>query len=421
MNKRRTVVAVTASIFAVALFWAVRLPGAEEDPGPSWPDFHGPGRTNISPEKGLLKKWPEGGPRLLWKYSSCGKGYSGVSIADGMIFTAGDFDQQEMILALNMDGEPLWKEANGEAWRGSSPGSRTTPTYSDGMLYHMNPHGRLAAYEAKTGRPVWAVDLKAEFDARFGWWALSENLVVDGDKVLCMPGGPKGRVVALDKRTGETVWTNTEIEHSAAYCSPMVTTYDGVRQLLTLTQRSVVGVDVETGKLVWSAPFVPRSPQNSLTPVFHDGYVFVACGHSSGGTLLKIEPDTKSASTVWYREDLDDCHSGALLIDGRLYGCSCRSGGKQFYCVDFMTGKTVQVDKTLGKVCITAADGMLYCLGYRGTMSLMALTPDGFEIVSEFELPRRPPNSYLAHPIVCGGRLYLRCGPDVYAYNIRAK
>ncbi|MBC8876697.1 MAG: PQQ-like beta-propeller repeat protein [Planctomycetes bacterium] len=421
MNEKRTIVVVTASIFAVAIIWAGRLPGAEDGSSPEWPDFHSPGRTNISPEKGLLKKWPEEGPRLLWKYSSCGEGYSGVAIAEGKIFTAGDFDDREMILALNMDGEPLWKAPNGQAWRGSSPGSRTTPTYSEGTLYQMNPHGRLAAYEAKTGKPVWAIDLKAEFDASFGWWALSENLVVDGNKVLCMPGGPKGRVVALDKHTGKTVWANTEIEHSAAYCSPMVTTYRDVRQLITMTQKSVVALDVETGELVWSAPFVPRSPQNSLTPVFHGGYVYVACGHSSGGTLLKIDPDTKSAPTVWYREDLDDCHSGALLIDGRLYGCSCRAGGRQFYCVDFMTGKTIKADKTLGKVGITAADGMLYCLGYRGTMSLMALTADGFEIVSQFELPRRPPNSYLAHPIVCGGRLYLRCGQDLYAYDIRAK
>lgn len=419
MNKKRNGLAVFASAFTVGLIWVAGLASAQDSGDSDWPQHHGPGRTNVSPETGLLKEWPEGGPRLIWKYSSCGKGYSGVTIAEGKIFTAGDVDDQEMILALNTDGELLWKKPNGEAWRGPSPGSRATPTYDEGMLYHMSPKGRLAAYEARSGNEVWAVDLQAEFAARFGVWALSENVVVDGNKVLCMPGGSKGRVVALDKRSGKTIWANTDIEHCAAYCSPMVTTYGGVRQLITMTQRSVVAVDVDTGKLVWSAPFVPRSPQNSLTPVFHDGYVFVSCGHSSGGTLLEIDPDTKSVSTVWYREDLDDCHSGALLIDGRLYGCSCRGGGKQFYCVDYMTGKTIKTDKTLVKACITAADGMLYCLHYRGTMSLLAITPDGFEIVSQFELPRRPPNSYLAHPVVCGGRLYVRCNPDLYAFDIR--
>ena len=398
MRIKQITVAATALTVTSVLVWAACLPGVEVDDRASWPEFHGPNRTNISPEKGLLKEWPEEGPPLIWKYSSCGDGYSGVSIAEGMIFTAGDFDDQEMVLALDLDGKLLWKSANGDPWLGPSPGSRTLPTYDEGSLYHMNPHGRLAAYEAKTGEPIWAVDLKEKFDARYGVWSLAENVVVDGDKVLCMPGGPKGRVVALDKHTGKVVWVNTEIAHTAAYCSPLVVNHAGVRQLITMTQKSVVGVDVETGKLVWSAPFVPRSPQNALTPIFHDGYVFIACGHSSGGTVMKIDPDTKSASRVWYREDLDNCHNGAVLIGEKLFGCSCRQGGRQFYCVDFMTGETIKVDKTLGKVGITVADGMLYCLNFRGTMSLLDITQDGFEVVSQFEMKRRPPNTYLAHP-----------------------
>jgi outer membrane protein assembly factor BamB len=344
-----------------------------------------------------------------------------VAIAEGKIFTAGDFGDGEAILALDLNGKLLWKTANGQAWRRSSPGSRTTPTYDDGFLYHMNPNGRLAAYEAESGRPRWAVNLKTKFAGQHGIWAFAENVIVDGDRVLCMPGGPKGRVVALDKRTGKTLWVNTEIEHSAAYCSPIVVTHRNVRQLLTLTQKSVVGVDVQTGDLVWSAPFVPRSPQNALTPIFHNGYVFVACGHSSGGSLMHIDQDARTASTVWHREDLDNCHAGALLIDGKLYGCACRQGGKSFFCVDFLTGRTIKLDSTLGKVGITYADGRIYCLNHQGTMSLLAITADGFEIVSQFNLPRKPANSYLAHPVVCGGRLYLRCDQDLYAFDIRGE
>lgn len=409
------------SIATVALLIDVLLAVDGSSGGsPSWPEFHGPGRTNISPEKGLLKQWPDGGPRLIWKYSQCGAGYSGVSIAEGMIFTAGDFDKVEMLLALNLDGQLLWKAPNGEAWHGASPGSRTTPTYNDGALYQMNPGGRLAAYEAKSGKPLWAVDLKARFEAQFGVWALAENVTVDDGKVLCMPGGPKGRVVALDKRTGETIWVNTEIEHPAAYCSPVVVTYRGVRQLISLTQKSVVGVEVENGKLLWSAPFVPTSPQNALTPVFQDGYVFVACGHFTGGTVLKINPESHDATPVWYRKDLDNCHGGAVLFDGKLYGSGCRLGGKNFYCVDFLTGKTIKLDASLSKVGLTCADGMLYALNHRGLMSLLAITPNGFDMVSQFDLGKRPDNSYLAHPVVCGGRLYLRCDQQLFAYDIRA-
>jgi hypothetical protein len=285
----------------------------------------------------------------------------------------------------------------------------------------MNPSGRLVVFEARSGKPLWSVDLKSRFDAKWGIWALAENVIVDGNKVLCMPGGPKGRVVALDKRTGETIWANTDIEHYAAYCSGIVVDYGGVRQLINMTQRSVFGVDVETGKVVWSAPFVPMSPQNALTPVFHDGYVFVACGHSSGGTLMKINLDTGTASTIWHRRDLDDCHSGSVLIDGRLYGCSCRMGGRIFYCVDYHTGQTIKVDETLGKVGITYAEGMIYALNHQGSMHLLEVTPDGFEKVSRFELKRKPANSYLAHPVVCGGRLYIRSGQDLYAFDISAK
>jgi outer membrane protein assembly factor BamB len=234
----------------------------------------------------------------------------------------------------------------------------------------MNPAGRLAAYEARSGKELWAVDLQARFDAEYGIWGLAENVIVEGDKVLCMPGGPKGRVVALDKRSGKTVWTNTQIEHAAAYCSPLVAAYGGVRQLITLTQKSVVGLDVQSGRLLWSAPFVPKSPQNALTPVFHDGYVFVACGHSTGGTVLKIDMESHTARRVWYREDLDNCHGGAILLHGNLYGCGCRLGGKNFYCVDFLTGETKKLDKSLGKVGITCADGMIYCLNHQGGIAL---------------------------------------------------
>ncbi len=416
----------TKQILVVGIVLCIAVPfglpsfGAHEvTDAQDWPEHHGPGRTNISPERGLLKKWPEGGPTRLWTYSQCGRGYSGVTIADGMIFTAGDFAREQKILALDMDGNLLWEARNGDAWRGASPGSRATPTYSEGVLYHMNPKGRLAAYEAKTGKPIWTVDLKERFDARYGIWALAENVVVHGNKVLCMPGGPKGRVVALDKNTGKTLWANTEIEHSAAYCSGAVVNHEGVRQLITMTQRSVVGVNVETGALVWSAPYVPRSPQNALTPVYHDGYVFVACGHSSDGTLMKIDQASRTASVVWQRSDLDDCHSGALLVDGRLYGTSCRQGGKSFYCVDYLTGRTINSDDTLGKVGITSADGMIYGLNHRGTVYLIRIENDGFEIVSRFELKRRPPNTYLAHPVVCGGRLYLRGAGEVHVYDIR--
>ncbi len=407
-----------AGLLLIATAALAASDGAE---GGWWPEFHGPGRTNISSDTGLMKEWPEGGPPLLWRFHGCGRGYSGVSIAEGRIYTAGDFGRDEFVLALDLAGRLLWKARNGAAWHGPSPGSRTTPSYNDGVLYHMNPHGRLAAFDADRGKELWAVDLKERFDARFGMWGAAENVVVEGNKVLCMPGGLKGRVVALEKKTGETIWANTEIDDTAAYCSPIVVTHHGLRQLITMAQHSVLAVAVQTGKLLWSFPLVPRSPQNALTPVYRDGYVFVACGHWTGGTVLEISADSSRAEQVWFRRELDNCHGGSVLLGNKLFGSGCRSGGKQFYCVDFFTGRLIKElkAKELVKVGITCADGMLYCLNHQGTMSLIKVTPDGFEVVSQFSLGRRPPNTYLAHPVVCGGRLYIRHACHLSVYDVR--
>ncbi len=389
-------------------------------PQPAWPEFHGPGRSNASPDTGLMKKWPDEGPPLAWKYSACGRGYSGVSIADGMIFTAGDFDDAEKIIALDMDGKLLWDAPNGKSWRGACPGSRSTPTWHQGALYHLTPNGRIASFDSRTGKQRWAADLTERFGKGFGIWGLAENLIVDRDRVFCMPGGARGRVVALHKDTGATLWTNTGIDHPAAYCSPTIVDHRGQRQLLTMTQKSVVALSPDDGRLIWSTPFVPTSPQNALTPVYHQGRFFVACGHHTGGTVFEIDDATRGATPVWHRVDLDNCHGGALLIDGRLYGSACRQGGKQFYCVDFASGATIKLDDTLGKVGITLADGMLYCLNHQGTMSLLAINPDGFDIASQFLIEKRPANYFLAHPVVCGGRLYIRGNQDLYAFDIRA-
>jgi outer membrane protein assembly factor BamB len=416
--KTRLASSVFVAVFAACHFIHGPACGAGETE-PSWPAFHGADRLNMSQETGLLKEWPEGGPKLLWTYDNCGRGYSGVSIACGMIFTAGDFAREERLIGLDMDGKLRWEVPNGEPWKRPCPGSRATPTFDDGKLYQMGPHGRLASFDAKTGKEIWSVDLVEKFDAKWGIWSLAENVIVDGDKLLCMPGGPGGRIVALDKNTGETVWTNNDIAESAAYCSPVIVTHEGVRQMLTMTQRSVLGIEVESGKMAWSAPFIPRSPQNALTPLYHDGHVFVACGHSSGGSLMKIDQDAKTAETVWHREDLDNCHSGTLYIDGKLFGSACRQGGRHFYCVDYLTGKTLKLDKSLGKVGMTAADGMIYTLGHHGTVSLIEVTDDGFEVASQFDLPKKPSNYYLAHPVICGGRLYLRGGEKLWVYDVR--
>ena len=402
---------------------ASRLATDGGEAGGSWPQFHGPNRDNISTETGLLKQWPEGGPRLIWTHSECGRGLAGVSIADGMIFTVGDFGKKEAVLALDLDGKPVWKAENGKSWLGPHPGARTTPTCDEGLLYHMNPTGRLAAFEAKTGKERWSVDLKDQFGVKFGQWAMAENIVIEGKVLFCAPGGRKGRIVALDKTTGATLWANTEIAEGVAYCTPLFVTHHGARQMITVMAKTLVAVDVRTGKLLWTHKHETKHDQNVTMPIFKDGRVFASSGHGTGGRLLEISPSGDRVAERWLNKDLDNCHGGVILLGRHLYGSGCRLFRKGLVCVDFAAGQTVWNNKGLGKVSITYADGRLYCLSDRGKMSLADVSPERCRVVSQFRIPkpRKWSNDLsLSHPVVCGGRLYVRYGSDLFAYDIRA-
>ena len=402
------------------LLAAAGLLAEDGSPGGNWPQFHGPSRDNMSAERGLLKQWPEGGPRLAWRFSECGDGYSGVAVAGGRIFTAGDFGEKEMLIALDLEGKVVWKTPNGESWRGEMPGARTTPTYSDGTIYHMNPVGRLAAFEAASGQERWAVDLKAEFGVKLATWALSENVIVDGQAVLCAPGGAKGRIVALDKTTGGRLWVNTEIADGPAYCSPLVVTHNGVRQLITLMQKSVVSVDVATGKLLWKFKHETKNDQNVTMPIFKDGCVLASSGHGTGSRLLKLGAEPGQVTEMWLNKDLDNCHGGVILAGGRLFGSGCRMFGKGLVGVDFLSGKTLWNEKALGKVSLTYADHMLYCINTdKGRMSLAEAGGERCRVVSQFDVPKGSAGLWLAHPVISGGRLYVRHGGDLFAYDIR--
>ncbi len=384
-----------------------------------WPQFHGPRRNNMSEETELLKEWPQGGPRLLWTFRECGRGYAGISQAEGLLFTSGDFGREEMVLALDLNGKLVWKSPNGRSWRGPSPGARCVPAYREGVVYHMNPTHRIAAYVAKSGKELWGVDLEERFDAQYGSWAMAESPVVEDDAVLCVPGGTKGRIVALDRRTGATLWANTEIDDRAAYCSPIVVTHKGVRQLITLMQRSVVSVDVDTGRLLWSHVHETPYRMNVTRPIYHDGHVYVSSGYAAGGRLLKIASDSRSVTEVWHNIEQDNCHTGVLLVDGYLYGSGCRQSKKGFVCLDWKSGKTVWTDRDVWKVSVTRADGLIYCLGHLGKVSLVDASPRGAKVISEFALPSKNKYDSLAHPVVVGGRLYLRQAEVLFAYDVR--
>jgi outer membrane protein assembly factor BamB len=418
-TKRFLVLTILATLLAWEAVPGTTSGSADGEQSGGWPEFRGPHRDNMSTETGLLQAWPPGGPQRLWTYSGCGRGYASVSIAEGLLFTAGDFDRDQKVIAIDLTGERVWETSNGTSWLGASPGSRATPTYREEMVYHLNPEGRLAAYRAVSGEEVWAVDLDERFGVEGSSWALSESVVVEQDTVLCVPGGRRGRVVALDRRTGATIWANTEISQGTAHSSPRVVTHQGRRQLLAFLEGSVVGIDVVTGTLLWSYPHRARYNLTAVTPLYHEGHVFISSGYGIGGRLLKIARDSKSAQEIWHQADIDTCHGGVVLLDGHLYGSGCKQLRKGFLCVDFSTGNTIWNHRELGKVTTLYADGRLYCLSNQSRMSLVLPDPTQCRIVSQFDLPEGGEGTSIAHPVIHDGRLYVRHGSFLYAYDIR--
>jgi len=395
----------------------------------NWPQWRGPARDGVSRETGLLKQWPEGGPTLLWTASGCGQGFSSVAIADGLIYTAGNFDNDTFVLALDLNGKLKWKSLNGQkwsvppsrTWAAGYGGTRSTPTVNDGLVYHLSELGRLVAFDAKTGKEAWAIDITQEFGAKVPNWGYCESALIDGDNLICYPGGPKGYMVALDKKTGKTVWANTTIGVTAAYSSTILAEDRGVRQIITLTSVAVLSVDAGTGKLLWRSEHITTHNNNVNTPIYHNGFVFVSSGYKHGTDALKLTFAGKDVSVekAWASKDFDNLHEGVILLDGYLYGDGDRKN--QWFCVDVKTGEQMYSEKGVGDGSLTAADGMLYCLNDKGTMALVTASPEGFEIVSQFQVPKAARGKYWTHPVVCGKRLYIRHGENLYVYDVEAK
>ncbi len=414
---RKSIVLLTTLMVAGALCALTATVAAQGDA--YWPQFHGPARDNISTETGLLEYWPEDGPELLWTARGLGYGYSTVSIADGRIYTAGNFNDKTVVSAMDMSGEIIWRAENGEAWADPYPGTRGTPTVDGDFVYHESPHGDVICLQAATGEEVWAVSILEQFGSENIRWGLAESLLIDGDHVICTPGGPETSIVALDKGTGEVVWQAPSSGDLAGYTSVTLAEHDGVRMILTMMLKSVIGVNADTGDLLFRIEHVSYADENILPPMYLDGHMIVS-SLSVGTIKWKLDvADGKVALTeVWRSEELDHHHGGTVLVDGHLYGNSTAFNRGQWVCLDVETGERVYAEAGIGKGAITYADGMLYTVNEGRGVGLVPATPGEHDVVSYFEIPEGGEGPTWAHPVVAGGRLYLRHGDFLYAYDI---
>jgi len=442
MNHRAVLVAVAALLVGSFLFLASPLAHGQSNPlqanpttrpaGPFWPQFNGPRGDNRSSDKGLLKTWPAGGPRLVWRYDGCGTGFSSVALAKGMIFTAGDFDANCNVLALNMKGQLVWTASNGKAWKDAWPGSRCTPTYSDGMVYHLNAYGRLAAYDANTGQQAWSVMLKHERLSQGGY---AESVIIDGNNLICMPGARDEFIVALDKRTGNKVWVS-DVKQThwdrASYVTPILVEHKNRKHIIHMSLFRLMCLDAQTGKVQWSVQH--KRPKEhcdvvAVSPVWLNGRVFITKGYEFGSRVYAMDPSGASVTQAWEHKDADSEHAAAVADGNCIYvsgnyvypvggwrGKEAKEG--DLFCLDIASGRQRWVENT-GRVTVTYADGRLYCLDEFGRVLLIEASPAKCSIVGKLQISRANRGQTLTHPVVIGGRMYIRDHNTLYVYDVK--
>ncbi|WP_068139723.1 PQQ-like beta-propeller repeat protein [Roseimaritima ulvae] len=397
----------------------------------AWPTFRGPERTGVSPDTGLLTAWPEDGPKLVWSTSGAGRGYASLAIVDGKIYTLGDGlsttdDEDEYVVCFDQaTGKQLWASKTGEAWNSGKPtwqGSRSTPTVDGDRLYVVTPHGQLICFQTD-GKEVWRRDIKEDLGGKKAdSWGYSESVLIDGDKLVCTPGGPQHTMAALDKMTGETLWTTARAEdRGAGHASMVIASIGGTKVYVQTTGSGAMGVRASDGKLLWTYD-IKKTTAVIPSPIVRDDLVFFTAGYGTGGALLRQVPtsngEVKAEEIYPTTPALGNKHGGVVLVDDHLYGDTEDRGTP--FCAELMTGDIVWKSRGSGRnsASMTAADGYLYVRFSNGTMALAKATPEEYEESGSFKVPGSGRNPSWAHPVVLDGKLYLREGDDVLCYDI---
>lgn len=417
--KTNSTILISKITYVVILATFILAVNADAD---DCPRFRGPAGDGKFPETGLLKEWPEDGPKLTWSVDKLGKGYSSAVVANGTVYLTGmDEQNQGYLFALNLDGSEKWKTAYGpelEKKGGSVAGSRGTPTIDTDRIFVMTGFGKLVSISLEDGQVIKTIDLVEKFGAEQAKFGFAECVLVDGKKVICTPGGPKASLVALDKDTGQTIWQSEDLSQKTGYCSARLITHNGKKQIVTMLESSVIAVNPETGKLLWQVEHKHFAGVQPNPPLYDNGMIYISSG-GTGGEMLEMADDGLSVTSKWTDRTLDCQMQGTVLIDGCIYG-TAQSGGGGLICLELKTGKVMWKSKEFEKGVVFTADGMLYVYAENGTMYLVKPDPQVFTPVSKFEVTMGT-DEHWAHPAIANGRLYIRHGDVLMAYDISSK
>lgn len=417
----------------IVLVAAACLAAAED-----WPGWRGPDRNGKSPETGLLQSWPEGGPRLAWKATGIGAGYSSVSVVGDRVYTMGDLGDAQYALALRRgQGEILWKTKVGPAWEDRYLGPRSTPTVAGEHVYLLSTEGALFCLEAATGKVTWVRNLREEFGGFLMQaqgttdWKYSESPLVDGDRVIATPGGADAALVALDRMTGKEVWRAKVPElgeagtDGAAYSSVVVSEAAGIRQYVQLLGRGAVGVAADDGRFLWGYNRIANDIANIPTPIVDGDRVFVSTGYGTGAALLRLHREGEGirVEEVYFLDGdtMQNHHGGLILHEGYVYTGSGHNKGFPL-AVDLDSGKVAwgpERNEGASSAAIAYADGRIYFRYQDGRMILVGATPEAYREYGTFEIPDVKRESW-PHPVIADGELYLREQDTLYVYDVHA-
>ena len=383
--------------------------------GGEWPQWRGANRDGISKETGLLKQWPEGGPPLVWKASGAGGGYSSFAISKGRLYTMGLRGDREFIIAFDIaNGKEVWATPHGKAFRNDrGDGPRGTPTLDGDRLYALGGAGDLSSLDLKTGKVVWTMNVLSKFGGENIKWGISESPLVIGDKVLVNAGGPGASIVALKKSDGTLIWKSQSDE--AGYSSAIPVEIGGTTQVIFFTGSRALGLDVSDGKLLWEYKRPSNDVANVATPVVRANRVFISSDYGTGGGLVEIKADGK-AQEVYFTKEMRNHHATSILIGDHLYGFS----SSILTAMRFDTGVVAWRDRSVGKGSLTYADGNLYAFSENGVVGLVEADPTAYREKGRFRIQQGSLPTW-THPVVAGGRLYLRDQDTIYAFDVKEK
>ncbi len=389
-----------------------------------WPAWRGPDRSGVSSETGLLKTIPKEGPKLLWTYEDIGIGYSGPAVVGDRLYILGSDGKKDYLYALDIKaGKKVWSAEIGDFFHNDwGGGPRSTPTVDGELIYLLGPNGDLVCLTAENGKRVWSVKLTTDLGGGVPNWGYTESPLVDGDLVVVTPGGKKGTLAALDKKTGKLVWQSSDWSDAADYASVVVSNAQKTRQYVQMAATSVGGVDAKTGKLLWQ---FPRKHSITVpTPITFGNFVYVTSGYNVGCNLLELTSRTEYRE-VYANHNMENHHGGVILLDGHIYGYCDNKG---WVCQRASDGEVVWTWRKFPKGSIAHADGHFWCYAETdGTLARIEATTAGWREKGRFKIPQQSKSgreynyrsNIWTHPVIANGRLYLRDQEYLFCYDVK--